>query len=90
MSAYGIGLYHGLRQRNLVLRTNYTGIISDLASEGVSQDLALVRAALLGEELRERVTQPVKETLSAGSMVLDAGQRLSGWIASLIKASPAA
>ena len=56
-------------------------------SEGVSWDLALLRAALLGEELRERVTQPVKETLSAGEILLGAGQRLSRWISSFVKSA---
>ena len=54
-------------------------------SEGVSGDLTRLRAALLGEELRERVIQPVKETLSAGKMLMGAGQRLSRWIGSLVK-----
>ena len=59
-------------------------------SKGVSQELALLRTALLEEELTEMVTQPMKETLSAGKAILDAGQRLSGWIGSLVDASPAA
>ena len=42
------------------------------------------------EELSERLTQPLKETLSAGKVLLDAGQRLSGWIGSHIKTPPAA
>ena len=50
----------------------------------------MLRATLSEEELRERVTQPMKETLSAGKAILDAGQRLSGWIGSLVDTSPAA
>ena len=56
----------------------------------MSQEVALLRSDLVGEELKEKVTQPVKETLSAGKAFLDAGQRISGWIGSLVKASPAA
>ena len=56
-------------------------------SEGVSQDLAQLRAALSGEVLKDRVTQPVKETFSAGKSLLDAGQRFSRWISGLIKSA---
>ena len=56
-------------------------------SEGVSQDLAMLREALLEEELRERMIEPVKETLAAGKSLLDTAHRLSRRISSVIKSA---
>ena len=91
-------IYMTGRQEDSLMYFLSSGIIADSSvkfkkqkkgdkSEGVSQDLAQLRAALSGEELRERVTQPVKETLSAGKSLLDAGQRFSRWISGLIKSA---
>ena len=50
--------------------------------KGVEKEIADLRASLLGEELKETISQPVKETMSAGKTLLDAGQRLASWIGS--------
>ena len=47
--------------------------------------VARLRARLLGEEVKEVVTAPVKETLTAGKAMLQLGQRLSSWVSSLVK-----
>ena len=47
--------------------------------------LAQLRAHLLGEEMKEIVMAPVKETVSAGKALIGMGQRFSSWVASLVK-----
>ena len=47
--------------------------------------ISRLRAQLMGEEVREAVTGPVKETLTAGKALVNLGQRLSSWVSSLIK-----
>ena len=44
-----------------------------------------LRAFLQGEEVKEAVVAPVKETVSAGKAVINMGQRFSSWLASLVK-----
>ena len=45
--------------------------------------ISQLRARLLGEEVKMAVVTPVKETVSAGKALLNMGQRLSSWVASL-------
>ena len=47
--------------------------------------ISQLRARLLGEEVKMAVVAPVKETVSAGKALLNMGQRLSTWVASLVK-----
>ena len=47
--------------------------------------ISQLRAHLLGEEVKMAVVTPVKETVSAGKALLNMGQRLSSWVASLVK-----
>lgn len=49
--------------------------------------MAELRASLMGEQLTEMVTQPVKETMSAGKALIGLGQRFTGWLGSLVKAN---
>ena len=44
--------------------------------------IAQLRSRLLGEEIKEVVTAPVKETMSAGKALLE---RLTSWVTSFIK-----
>jgi len=50
--------------------------------EDVTTAIAQLRSQLLGEEIREVVTAPVKETMSAGKALLE---RLTSWVTSFIK-----
>ncbi len=43
-----------------------------------------VRSELAGEEVKMAVTQPVKETVSAGKAVIGLGARLGRWFSSLV------
>lgn len=47
--------------------------------------ISQLRSHLLGEEVKEAVIKPVKETMSAGKALLNVGQRFSTWISSLVK-----
>ena len=47
--------------------------------------IAQLRSWLRGEEAKEVVTKPVKETLSAGKSMLSMGQKFSSWVASIVK-----
>ena len=47
--------------------------------------IAKLRSELTGEEVKMVVTQPVKETISAGKSLLGLGQRFGSWLGSLIK-----
>ena len=51
----------------------------------LKNDIASLRMELVGEEVKMAVVQPVKETLSAGKTLINAGQRLGRWISSLVK-----
>ena len=53
--------------------------------EDVTTAIAQLRSRLLGEEIKEVVTAPVKETMSAGKALLGMGQRLTSWVTSLVK-----
>ena len=44
-----------------------------------------LHSELAGEEIKVAVTQPVKETISAGKSLLGLGQRFGSWLGSLIK-----
>ena len=44
-----------------------------------------LHSELTGEEIKVAVTQPVKETVSAGKSLLGLGQRFGSWLGSLIK-----
>ena len=44
-----------------------------------------LRSWLRGEEVKDVVTKPVKETLSAGKALLGMGQRFSSWVTSIVK-----
>lgn len=47
--------------------------------------ISQLRSRLLGEEVKEAVVKPVKETMSAGKALVNMGQRFSTWISSLVK-----
>ena len=47
--------------------------------------IAQLRSWLRGEEVKDVVTKPVKETLSAGKALLGMGQRFSSWVTSIVK-----
>ena len=53
--------------------------------EDVATAIAQLRSRLLGEEIKEVVTAPVKETMSVGKSLLGMGQRLTSWVTSFIK-----
>ncbi len=43
-----------------------------------------VRSELAGEEVKMAVTQPMKETVTAGKAVIGLGARLGRWFSSLV------
>lgn len=47
--------------------------------------IAKLHSELTGEEIKLAITQPVKETISAGKALLGLGQRFGSWLGSLIK-----
>ena len=51
----------------------------------VNMKVNKLRSELSGYEFKMAITQPVKETLSAGKSLLSLGQRFSGWLRSLVK-----
>ena len=51
----------------------------------VKVEIDKLRSELTGEEIKMAVTQPVKETISAGKSLLGLGQRFGSWLGSLIK-----
>ena len=51
----------------------------------VKMEIDRLRSELTGEEIKIAVTQPVKETVSAGKSLLGLGQRFGSWLGSLIK-----
>ena len=51
----------------------------------VAVAISQLRSHLLGEEVREAVVRPVKETVSAGKALINMGQRFSSWVTSLVK-----
>ena len=51
----------------------------------VKVEIDKLRSELTGEEIKVAVTQPVKETISAGKSLLGLGQRFGSWLGSLIK-----
>ena len=55
------------------------------ADRDMAAAISRLRAHLLGEEVKEAVVAPVKETVSAGKALINMGQRFSSWIVSLVK-----
>ena len=53
--------------------------------DSVRMEIDKLRSELTGEEIKVAVTQPVKETVSAGKSLLGLGQRFGSWLGSLIK-----
>jgi hypothetical protein len=51
----------------------------------VRMEIDKLRSELTGEEIKVAVTQPVKETISAGKSLLGLGQRFGSWLGSIIK-----
>ena len=51
----------------------------------VKMEVDKLRSELTGEEIKVAVTQPVKETISAGKSLLGLGQKFGSWLGSLIK-----
>ena len=51
----------------------------------VRMEIDKLRSELTSEEIKVAVTQPVKETISAGKSLLGLGQRFGSWLGSLIK-----
>jgi hypothetical protein len=51
----------------------------------VKTEIDKLRSELTGEEIKVAVTQPVKETISAGKSLLGLGQRFGSWLGSIIK-----
>ena len=51
----------------------------------ISVAISQLRSHLLGEEMKEAVVRPMKETVSAGKALLNMGQRFSSWVSSLVK-----
>ena len=49
----------------------------------VKSKISKLRSELMGEEIKQTVTQPVKETVSAGKSLLGLGQRFGSWLGSL-------
>ena len=53
---------------------------------GVKGGISMLRRELMGEEVKEVVVTPVKETVTAGKALLGLGQRLTHWIGGLVRA----
>ncbi len=53
-------------------------------TERVRREIATLRLTLVGEEVRGTVTQPLKETVTAGRSLLELGQRMAGWIGGMV------
>ena len=81
-----------------MVHTLYIDVIADKAKQSkkkpkkgetpedpVKTNIAKLRSELTGEELKMVLTQPVKETISAGKSLLGLGQRFGSWLGSLIK-----
>ena len=69
------------QQRTRRSRKKQSKLDADMTAAILSQ----LRAHLLGEEVKMAVVTPVKETVSAGKALLNMGQKLSSWVASLVK-----
>ena len=41
--------------------------------------ISKLRSELTGEEIKQVVTQPIKETVTAGKSLLGLGQRIGSW-----------
>ena len=55
-------------------------------SKGTKVSIGRVRSELAGEELKMAITQPVKESVTAGKAIIGLGARVGRWFSSLIKA----
>ena len=53
---------------------------------GVKGAISELRGKLLGEEVKEVVVRPVKETMTAGKALLGLGHRLTHWVGGLVRA----
>ena len=66
-----------------------TAVIADedkhKSKDPVSTKIAKLRSEMEREEFKMAVTEPVKETVSAGKSLLGLGQKFSSWLSSLIK-----
>ena len=51
----------------------------------VKARIAQLHSELTREEYKAAVSQPVKETITAGKSLLNLGQRFSNWLGSLVK-----
>lgn len=58
---------------------------TDSAEDSVKTRIAQLRTELTREEFKAVVTQPMKETITAGKSLLSLGQRFSNWLGSLMK-----
>ena len=47
--------------------------------------IAQLHSELTKEEYKSAVSQPIKETITAGKSLLNLGQRFSNWLGSLVK-----
>ena len=54
-------------------------------ADSVRMEIDKLRSELTGEEIKVTVTQPIKETVSAGKSLLGLGRRFGNWLGSLIK-----
>ena len=53
--------------------------------EDMASSISKLRAQLQGEEVKQVIVGPVKETVSAGKALINMGQRFSSWVVSLVK-----
>ena len=51
----------------------------------VKARIAQLHSELTKEEYKFAVSQPIKETITAGKSLLNLGQRFSNWLGSLVK-----
>ena len=55
-------------------------------NKGNKVSIGRVRSELASEELKVAITQPVKESVTAGKAVIGLGARVGRWFSSLMKA----
>ena len=58
-----------------------------LGGKGMKKSIAAVKTKLLAAELKESVTGPMKETVSAGQSLVKAGHTLAQWLGRLMKSN---
>ena len=66
-----------------------TDVLADtkLGGKGIKKSIADVKAKLVAAELKESVTGPMKETVSAGKSLVKAGHTLARWLGRLVKSN---